>query len=105
MATTTNVQQVKLNIMTQSQYDSATKNPSELYMITDAEVLPSQSGQSGKFLTINGTTASWAEVSSCGSEEDNLSITKNASDKIQTVGIINQANSSASIKTWSGTLS
>ena len=38
MTTTTNVAQVKLNIMTQQQYDSATKNSSELYMITDAKV-------------------------------------------------------------------
>ena len=36
MSTTTNVQQVKLNIMTQSQYNSATKSATELYMITDA---------------------------------------------------------------------
>ena len=62
MTTTTNVSQVKLNIMNQSQYDSATKNPNELYMVTDAEVLPSQSGQSGKYLTTNGSTASWANV-------------------------------------------
>lgn len=38
MTTTTNVAQVKLNVMTQSQYNSATKNPTELYMITDAKV-------------------------------------------------------------------
>lgn len=62
MTTTTNVQQVKLNIMTQSQYDSATKNPTELYMVTDASILPSQSGQSGKFLTTNGATASWGNL-------------------------------------------
>ena len=37
MTTTTNVPQVKLNIMTQQQYNSATKVPTELYMITDAE--------------------------------------------------------------------
>ena len=36
MTTTTNVKQVKLNVMTQAQYNSATKNPTELYMITDA---------------------------------------------------------------------
>ena len=36
MSTTTNVNQVKLNIMTQSQYNSATKSATELYMITDA---------------------------------------------------------------------
>ena len=38
MATTTNVKQVKLNIMTQSQYNSATKNANELYMLTDAQI-------------------------------------------------------------------
>ena len=64
MTTTTNVPQVKMNIMTQSQYNSATKNPTELYMVTDAELLPSQSGNTGKFLTTNGTTASWADIPS-----------------------------------------
>lgn len=38
MTTTTNVAQVKLNVMNQSQYDSATKNPTELYMVTDAQL-------------------------------------------------------------------
>lgn len=36
MTTTTNVEQVKLNIMTSSQFESATKNADELYMVTDA---------------------------------------------------------------------
>ena len=36
MPTTTNVPQVKLNVMTKAQYDVATKSPTELYMITDA---------------------------------------------------------------------
>lgn len=35
MTTTTNVQQVKVNLMTQQQYDSATKSPNEFYVITD----------------------------------------------------------------------
>lgn len=38
MTTTTNVSQVKLNIMTQAQYNSATKNTNELYMVTDATI-------------------------------------------------------------------
>lgn len=38
MTTTTNVKQTKINIMTQSQYNSATKNTNELYMITDAQI-------------------------------------------------------------------
>lgn len=35
MTTTTNVAQVKLNIMTNSQYNSETKNANELYVVTD----------------------------------------------------------------------
>lgn len=93
MTTTTNVPQVKLNIMTKAQYNAATKSPTELYMVTDADpdvivdttldptsnhaianstvtnalanidALPSQTGQSGKFLTTDGTDASWATPS------------------------------------------
>lgn len=123
MTTTTNVKQTKLNIMTQSQYNSATKNATELYMVTDAQIsyndltdkptipdtsnlankdlsnlsatgeakfqeplvsgtniktinnnsilgsgnltldgLPSQIGNANKFLTTDGTDASWAAV-------------------------------------------
>ena len=123
MTTTTNVPQVKLNIMTKAQYNAATKSPTELYMVTDADPdgqiiqvstlptadateegkiyqyvgttdstytngyfykcvsdgqstptyswtavqvqagggLPSQTGNSGKFLTTNGTNASWSD--------------------------------------------
>lgn len=35
---------------------------------------------------------------------DNLSITENASNQLQTVGVINQNNTSTAIKTWTGTL-
>lgn len=62
MPTTTNVSQVKLNIMTKQQYEAATKNPNELYAVTDAGLLPDQSGQSGKFLSTNGTDTSWQTV-------------------------------------------
>ena len=41
-------------------YDDLTNKP------TIPDPLPSQSGQSGKFLTTNGTTTSWASVSSGG---------------------------------------
>lgn len=34
---------------------------------------------------------------------DNLSITENASNQLQTVGVINQNNTSTAIKTWTGT--
>ena len=36
--TTTNVKQVKLNIMSQSDYDASTKVSTELYMIPDAKI-------------------------------------------------------------------
>ena len=39
MTTTTNVKQVKMNIMTQAQYDTITPVETELYAITDAELV------------------------------------------------------------------
>lgn len=38
-----------------------------------------------------------------GSNIDNLSITQNASNKIQTVGVIDQNNTTTALKQWSGT--
>lgn len=64
--------------------------------------LPSQSGQSGKFLTTNGTSASWATVTATVTK-DNLSITENSSSQLQAIGVINQRNTSTAIKTWTGT--
>lgn len=37
MSTETNVQQVKVNLMTQAQYDEADKNMNEFYVITDQD--------------------------------------------------------------------
>ena len=64
MSTTTNVDQVKINVMTQEQYNNVEQlSTTELYMITDAPgELPSQSGNSGKYLTTNGSTPAWAPV-------------------------------------------
>jgi len=36
--TTTNVEQLKINVMTQQQYNTATKSATELYLVTDAKV-------------------------------------------------------------------
>lgn len=52
-------------------------------------------GQEGNTLTINSTASG-------GSEEDNITITKNNQNKIQTVGIIDQ-NAGGIIKYWEGT--
>lgn len=38
MTTTTNVEKVKLNIMTSAQYSAATKDTSSLYAVTDAAI-------------------------------------------------------------------
>ena len=38
MTVTTNVKQLKLNVVTQQQYDSMTKNANELYAVTDASI-------------------------------------------------------------------
>lgn len=40
MTKTTNVEQVKLNIMTTSQYDNSSKSDTELYVLTDATAMP-----------------------------------------------------------------
>ncbi|MCQ2574565.1 MAG: phage tail protein [Alphaproteobacteria bacterium] len=52
-----------------------------------------------QYITIDGVEK---KLAGGGSEEDNLSITKNASDKIQTVGVIDQNDTTAAIKTWTG---
>ena len=48
--------------------------------------------------------ASNKAITYIGGDGDNLSITKNASDKLETVGVINQNNTTSAIKTWTGTL-
>ena len=63
------------------------------------DALPSQSGQSGKFLTTNGSTMSWADASV---EIDNSTITKNGSNQIQTVGY-KDVRTNNTLKTWTGT--
>lgn len=64
------------------------------------DTLPSQTGQSGKFLTTNGTDPSWAEIPT---DVDNKSVSLNSNDEIQTVGVIDQNNTTKAIKTWTGT--
>lgn len=64
--------------------------------------LPSQTGQSGKYLTTDGTSTSWG-TPTASVASDNKSITKNSSNEIQTVGVIDQNNTSSAIKTWTGT--
>lgn len=57
-----------------------------------------------KYITIDGVEKKLAGGSGGGSEEDNISITKNDDDKIQTVGTINQNDNTEALKEWKGTL-
>ena len=66
----------------------------------NVDALPSQTGQSGKYLTTDGSSASWATLSV---NPDNKSINKNPSDQLQTIGVINQNDTTTAIKTWTGT--
>ena len=65
----------------------------------NVDALPSQTGQNGKFLTTDGSAASWADIPT---EVDNQSVTLNSSDQIQAIGVIDQ-NTSAANKIWTGT--
>lgn len=65
MPTDTKVKTLIINKLTKAQYDVATKDPTQLYLVTGEEdSLPSQEGQAGKFLSTNGTTAFWNEIPS-----------------------------------------
>ena len=65
MPTSTNVTKLKINELTEAQYDAAVQQgiigENEISILTDADVggLPDQTGNAGKFLTTDGTDASW----------------------------------------------
>ena len=67
------------------------------------DALPSQTGQSGKFLTTDGTDASWATLTIPSVDIDGISINRNTDDELQTIGVINQNDTTTAIKTWTGT--
>lgn len=67
MSQETNIRQLVINKLTDAQYEQAVKNADELYLTPDSGSgggtdLPDQTGQSGKFLTTNGSTLSWGSV-------------------------------------------
>lgn len=67
MPTTHNIRQLKINKLTDAQYEQAVKSADELYLTpSDSNGIPAQSGNSGKFLTTDGTTMYWATVSGGG---------------------------------------
>lgn len=73
MATTTNVQNLKLNVLTQAQYSSATKETNEIYFVTESDYnsvisLPEvTTADNGKFLRVVG--GAWAAVNLPNAEE------------------------------------
>lgn len=95
MPSEVNVKHLKINKLTEAQYESATKSDTELYLTPDTtdqdiadaisthnssvsahsslfatkqDLLPSQTGNSGKFLTTNGSTMSWGSVDALPSQ-------------------------------------
>lgn len=67
------------------------------------DALPSQTGQSGKFLTTDGTDASWETITIPTVDTDDITVSKNSDDELQTIGVIDQNNTTNAIKTWTGT--
>ena len=66
------------------------------------DALPSQAGQSGKYLTTDGTDASWATLTIPSVDIDGISINRNTDDELQTIGVINQNDTTTALKIWSG---
>ena len=73
MSTSTKVKNLKINKLTKEQYQGIEEPSStELYFVLDEEdSLPPQAGQAGKYLTTNGTKASWEDVDSLPSQTGN----------------------------------
>lgn len=92
MPTSTNVTNLKINELTEAQYDAAVLNgtigANELSVLTDAQIdpLPSQTGNAGKFLMTNGTTVSWEDTTSSPATSPTL-VAANWSSNQQTVNV------------------
>lgn len=63
MSTSIQVSKLKINKLLKDQYKSIIPSETELYFVTDEdEIIPSQEGQGGKFLTTDGSITSWANL-------------------------------------------
>ena len=78
MPTDHDIPKLIINKLTDAQYEQAVKNADELYLTPDSGGLPDQTGQSGKYLTTNGTTASWGTVSIPTVNNSTITIQKNS---------------------------
>ncbi len=111
MPTSVNVTNLKINELTEAQYDSAVQGgvigANELSILTDADVggLPDQTGQSGKFLTTDGTDASWGTISALqntatGIEGLTISGTASADNYATNVGALSSASAAGASIGW-----
>lgn len=97
MSTTTNVKQVKMNIMTQAQYSSITPSATELYMVTDAEVYSS-------FIGANGTSGGASGLVPAPAATDNTKFLKgDGTWAAVNMPVVDQTYSASSTNAQSGT--
>ena len=105
-----NIQPVNGNVTIPDELPSQSGNSGK-FLTTDGsdvswatvDALPTQTGQSGKFLTTNGTDASWTTVSTIPNT-DNTTVSLNSSDELQAIGVIDKNTGNAKYD-WVGTLS
>lgn len=106
---TTKVEKNQINISSETAVNGGTTTSlvttGEKYTWNNKQdSLPSQTGQSGKYLTTDGSNLSWGTPSGGGGsvDIDNSTITTNSSDEIQTVGI-KDVRTDNTLKFWTGT--
>lgn len=103
MPTNTNVTNLKINTLTEAQYDTAVQGgvigANELSVITDLdEGLPSQTGNAGKFLTTDGTDASWSDkpLANTATGSNSLTVGGGATGQSSSVNIGKNSTANAS---------
>ena len=87
MSTETNVQQVKVNLMTQAQYDEADKNLNEFYVITDQDYVTETELESKGYLTEH------QDISNLATKEE---LTNGLSDKQDVISDLETIRAGAS---------
>lgn len=86
-------------------YDPTSANAQSGVAVKEAVdgVLPSQAGNSGKFLTTDGTDASWETITIPSVDIDGVTVTKNASDELQASAVMNARTGTDALPIWQGT--
>lgn len=86
-------------------YDPTSANAQSGVAVKEAVdgVLPSQAGNNGKFLTTDGTDASWETITIPSVDIDGVTVTKNASDELQASAVMNTRTGTDVLPIWQGT--